>query len=151
MLILLALGFVVMSLWLLGAFGTAPDAPFAWSGWLGLAFFGPAAIILMRRVADRRPQIVADERGLYWRQWSEATIPWDAFESVSVQQVNRQRLLGLTLRDPQAHAPTTPLGQLARYNESLGFAHVTLSAQGLDCSFDELHDAIRFHLERNRR
>jgi hypothetical protein len=138
-----------MSLWLVGALGEAPDAPFAWSGWLGLAFFGPAAIILIRRVSDRRPQLIVDDRGLYWRQWSEQVIPWAEFGSVAVQTVNSQRLLGLTLRNPAAHPPTTPLGQLSRYNEQLGFAHVTLSAQGLDRSFDELHQAIVFHLERS--
>jgi hypothetical protein len=151
MLIVLALGFVLMSLWLIGAFGSAPDHGLGWSGWIGLAFFGPAAVILIRRVSDRRPQIIADQRGLYWRQWSGQTIPWEEFDSIEVQHISGQRLLGLNLRDPDAHPPTTPLGKLARYNEQLGFAHVTLSAQGLDRSFDEMHGAFTHFLQQRRR
>ena len=148
-LILLSLGFVVLSLWLVGAFGAAPDAPMAWSGWVGLLFFGPCTVILARRVSDPRAQIILDEQGLYWRQWSEAVIPWTAFSAMEVCHVQRQRLLGLTLARPQDYPPETMLGQLARYNEQLGFPHVTLSAQGMDCSFDELHDAVRGFLPRH--
>ena len=150
-LILLCFGFMAISLMLLGVFGDGSRHGLGWSGWIGLAFFGPAAAILIRRVSDRRPQIVVDHRGLYWRQWSDEIIPWREFESVAVHQVNRQKLLSLSLRDPEAHPPTTPLGKLARYNEALGFAHVTLSAQGLDCSFDQLHEAILARLKRSER
>jgi hypothetical protein len=127
---------------MLGAFGERPDTPFPWSGWLGIAFFGPAALILMNRLRDRRPQIVADERGLYWRQWSEEIIPWREFSGVTVHQVSGQRLLGLTLRNRAAYPATTRLGQLARYNAELGFSDVTLSAQGLDRSFEDLRNAV---------
>ena len=145
----LSLGFVVLSLWMIGAFGSYPDNGLGWGGWLGLIFFGPCTVILLRRVADRRPQIIADSRGLYWRAWSEEVIPWSELNGITVHHVQRQRLIGLRLRNRAAYPPTTKLGQLARYNAELGFSDVTLSAQGLDRSFDELHRAINHQLLRN--
>lgn len=144
-LILLALSFVVLGLWMLGLFDGHPKPPFPWAGWVAILFFGPCAAILVRRLFDRGEQIVIDGNGVYSKQWSSRTVPWAEIAAIEAAAVNRQRFLCLFLLHPDRYPPDTVLGQMMRANRALGFGDLALSATGTNRRFEDLVEAVAVH------
>jgi len=107
-------------------------------GWAGVLFFGICAIVGMRQLFRTDAVIEMGPEGLLWRRWSNATIPWTAFDHAAVAEIHRQRMLTLWLQEPEAYPSTTLSGRMAGANKAMGFGDLSLSASGLDCSFDEL-------------
>lgn len=142
LLILLAIGFVVAGAWIAGLFGPPPRAGREWAGWLSMFFFGLCAVIAVPRLFDRSDQIVIDRNGVFWRRWSEMTIPWSAVQSWQIGQVRNQRFVCLSLRDA-AQFPRAGVGALlGGVNRGMGFGDVALTAVGTDRSFDEMLAAV---------
>ena len=105
------------------------------------------AVIGVRQLFRTEPVIEMGPEGLLWRRWSRQTIPWDAFERAAIGQIQNQRMLTFWLGDPAAYPSTTFSGRTAGANKALGFGDITLSAAGLDCSFDELVAAFETHAD----
>ena len=64
LLLLAALGFVVLGLFFVGAFGPVPRPGQEWVGWMSTLFFGFCFVVGLQRLFDRRDQIVIDEAGI---------------------------------------------------------------------------------------
>ncbi|MDF7776578.1 hypothetical protein P1X14_15080 [Sphingomonas sp. AOB5] len=112
--------------------------PVPWIGWAAIVFFGLAGVAWSRQFFSGGPVIEISPEGLYYRRWSEATIPWDAFDRAAIGQIHRQRMLTFWLRDPAAWPSTTLQGRTAGANKAMGFGDISLSMAGLNRSFDEL-------------
>ena len=85
--LLLLLGcfaFVIAGIWIAGVFGEAPEPGREWVGWLSAFFFGAGGLVICGRLFDDEVQIRISGSGIYYRQWSEQTIPWGAIAEVSV-------------------------------------------------------------------
>lgn len=112
--------------------------PVPWIGWAAIVFFGLAGIAWSRQFFSGGPVIEISPEGLYYRRWSEATIPWDAFERAAIGEIHRQRMLTFWLRNPADYSSTTLQGRTAGANKAMGFGDISLSAIGLNRSFDEI-------------
>jgi hypothetical protein len=139
-----SIGFVVAGLWLVGAFGAPPSTTLkaTLAGWGGIVFFGLCAIVLARRLFQAGVEIRVDADGIYWRRWSDQTIPWNAIARISTGEIRRQRFVCLFLIDPHAFPSHGIAGKLAGANAAMGFGDIALSATGTDASFDQLMAAI---------
>lgn len=115
------------------------------AGWVGMIFFPLCIVIALRQFFRTGPVMEIGPEGLCWRRWSDQTIPWHAFVRAEAVAVNRQKMLSLWLRDPQAWRSTRLLGRLAGANKALGFGDITLTAQGTDRSFEEMAGAVHDH------
>jgi hypothetical protein len=142
LMVLGAAAFVALGLWLAGLFGPPPKPGREWLGWLASVFFGFAGIVGARRLFDRSDQLVIDRNGIFWRHWSETTIPWSAIESFSRHSIRRQQFLSLHLKSPAMFPRSGAGGWVGNLNRGLGFGDIALTVAGTDRSFDELVEAI---------
>jgi hypothetical protein len=139
-----SIAFVLAGLWLVGAFGTPPSTSLkaAVAGWAGIGFFGLCSVVLARRLFQAGVEIRIDANGIYWRRWSDQTIPWNAIARISTGEIRRQRFVCLFLIDPRAFPSQGIAGKLAGANAAMGFGDIALTATGTDTSFDDLMAAI---------
>lgn len=137
-----ALGFVIAGLYLTGLFGPPANPHQILVGWFIILFFGFAAYRGVLRLLGPDEQIIIDGNGIFSRQHSEATIPWDAIRAYDFRMAESQRFVCLHLKDP-AQFPRAGAGKwLGAFNKGLGYGDVILSAAGTNCSFDELWAAV---------
>lgn len=135
-----ALGFVALGIFLLTI--DPPDTRRTLAGVAAIVVFGVFFLIGLSRLNDQGVDIRIDQRGIWWKRWSEETIPWSAIERISVSEIRGQRFACLFLHDPAAHRSTTFAGKLARANRAMGFGDIALTASGTDASFADLIAAI---------
>jgi len=140
-----SIGFVALSLFMLGAFDGKPKPPFPWAGWVGMLFFGPAAFILARRLFDPEDQLVIDERGIFSKHWSSRTVPWHDIERIETAKVHREQFLCIFLAQPERYPPETLIGRAMLANRAMGFGDLAVSVTGTNRSFDELCEAVSRH------
>lgn len=153
-LLLLLLGgvvFVVLGIWLAGIAGQPLKPGVEWIGWLSILFFGACSILIFTRLFDNRDQIRISSSGLYYRQWSEQTIPWEEMVEISVWQFRRQRFIVLSLVRPDQYPSTKFTGKMAGANRMLTGGDITVNLTGLDRGFDEAWAAIEYYRGARRR
>jgi hypothetical protein len=145
LLMVVALAFVGLGAWMVGAFGGQPDHRFKIQavGWVSIVLFGLCAILITRRLFEADVEIRIDANGIYWRRRSSQVIPWNAIDRITIGKVRGQRFACLFLRDPRAFPSDGFTSMLAGANKALGFGDVALGATGTDRSFDELIGAIK--------
>ena len=56
-------------------------------GWVNAILFGFTLLVGIAQLFDRRPQLIANESGLYERLSLTAPIPWSAIEHISLKRV----------------------------------------------------------------
>jgi type II secretory pathway pseudopilin PulG len=118
-------------------------------GWV-CALMGVAVLpVAAKRMSFAGPAIRIDQNGIYWHSWSDKPIPWSNIAGYRAYSIHRQKMIGLTLRDPNRDRSTSLLGGLARFNAMTGFGHVSLSAQSTDKGFDEMLQAVEYHSARH--
>ena len=149
LLLLGAVGFIALGLWLTGLFGEPPQSR-RWSpamvhviGWAAILFFGACAIVGAGRALDSGPQLTISVLGIQWRPWSEDVIPWAEIRDVSVWQFGAQKAIVLQLDNPARFPSRAVLGKLAGANRAMTGGDISISLTGLDKSFDEAFAAIR--------
>ncbi len=135
-----ALGFVAIGVWLLRLEGPTTERTLA--AWAAIAVFGAFFLIGLPRLFQQGVALRIDPQGVWWRQWSDQTIPWSAIERMSVGEIRHQRFACLFLRDPRAFPSSTVLGKLASANKAMGFGDLALNTTGTDQSFDAMMAAI---------
>jgi hypothetical protein len=142
LLVAAAILFAVLSLWMAGLFGAPPRPDKAWIGWIGAPFFALGALMWALRLREPAEQIVIDEAGLTWRQWSEEHIPWSEISAIDEYSIRRQRMFAVHLHDAEAHSPTRLLGKAAAAQAGMGRGHFSIVVTGTDRSADELREAL---------
>ncbi|HEV2817065.1 MAG TPA: STM3941 family protein [Allosphingosinicella sp.] len=142
LLLLGAVAFVALGLWIGGLFGPSPKPGMEWLGWLAAFFFALAPFRLVPRLLDRSDQMIVDRNGIFWRQWSEATIPWSAIRFFSQRSIRGQHFVCLHLKDPAMFPRSGSGAWLAALNRRLDFGDVALTVIGTDRSHAELVAAI---------
>jgi len=118
-------------------------------GWI-CALMGIAVLpVVAKRASFAGPAIRIDQNGIYWHSWSDKPIPWSNIAGYKPYSIHRQKMVGLTLRDPSRDRSPSLIGKMTGLNAMMGFGHVALSAQSTDKSFDELLWAIEHHSARH--
>ncbi len=148
LLIIVAIGFVTTGLWMIGAFGIVPrserlgPAGTVFWGWASIVFFGPGALLLLRRLFDETEQVRIDASGIRWAKWSGELIPWSEITEVSTWSYKRQNCIVLHLREP-SRFPGSGLAQALRsINKQLTGGDIAISMTGTDRSFKDAMAAI---------
>lgn len=149
LLILGAILFVALGLWMVGLFGEVPQSR-RWSpeiiwiiGWASILFFGAAAIFGIRRAFDRDIQLRVSDQGIYWKPWSADTIPWHEVRDVGVWEFRKQKTIILCLHHPERYPSRTLLGKLAGANRGFTGGDISISLSGMTKSFDDTFATIR--------
>lgn len=148
---LLALGaaaFVFGGLLIAGVFGASLRPGSEWIGWLCVAFFGLGGIVALRRMFDGGDVIRISASGVYFKSWSEQTIPWSEIVDVTVWEFQRQKSIILHLRNPDRFPSTKLLGRVAGANRALTGGDIPVSLTGTDGRFEDAMTAIAHHRRR---
>jgi hypothetical protein len=139
MVMLGALGFVVLGVWLAMH---DPNGNAKLAGGAAIVVFGGFFLLGLTRLNAQGVEIRIDQRGIWWKRWSDDTIPWAAIERISVGEIRSQRFACLFLRDPGAYRSTTFLGKMAGANKAMGFGDIALNTASSDKSFSAMMAAI---------
>lgn len=106
-------------------------------GVVGTVLFVGLTVLVVIRFFDRGEQLRVSSDGIYYKQWSEAVIPWDEVVSVTVWKYRRQPAIILHLADPRRFPSTTLLGRLAGANRRLTGGDIAISLTPMDRGFDD--------------
>ncbi|MFM5949393.1 MAG: STM3941 family protein [Novosphingobium sp.] len=140
--------FVAAGLWMVGLFGTPPSshryspAAVTTAGWLCIAFFGLAAVIIAKRLVEGGEALRIGRVGISFTAWSDQTIPWSEITEISEWSMRGQRSIILHLRDPDRFPGSGALGLTAKANRAMTGGDIPISLNGTDRSFDEAVAAI---------
>jgi hypothetical protein len=148
LLIFLALGFVAAGLWMGGVFGPAPTssryppAVVPVIGWSSVAFFGLGALVLVKRLVDRREQVRIGPAGVRSAQWSDQTIPWSEIVDVTTWAYKGQKAIVLHLRDKARFPGRGLAARLAGVNRSLTGGDISISLTGTNGRVEDALSSI---------
>jgi hypothetical protein len=143
LLILGSIAFVVFFLWIIGAFGPPPvlegrgSTRVRYFAWVGIFCFGLCGIVCIKMLFDNDVQVRINAAGIYWKRWSDATIPWAEITEVSVWEVHYQRSIILNLKNPDRYSSTTIMGRLASVNRSMTGGDIAITLSGTTGGFDD--------------
>lgn len=135
--------FVLGCLWGLGFLGPVERPMSPLLGWSGIVFFSLCFLVAVPRILRTGPAVRIDSTGLWWRDWSDRTIPWTEVEAVWPAEIKRQKLLCLRLRHPEEYPPRGFFALTAKANRNMGFGDVAVALSGTDGTFDDMVDAVR--------
>lgn len=147
-LILVSVGFVLLGLWLIGAFGPVPEsrrysAPMLNGiGWLNLIFFSLCGIGWSRRLFDKRAQLEIGPSGVRWRPWSDLVIPWSEVRDVTTWATGGQKFIVLHLNHPERFPGRGLKAMLASASRSLAGGDIHISLTGTDRGFEDAMAAV---------
>jgi len=148
LIVLGAVGFVVLGLWMVGALGEMPSsrrysAPVTMGvGWFSILFFGLCALIGVKRFFDNSPQLRIGPSGLVFSSWSEEVIPWSEIADVTTWSYRRQKAIILHLRDPARFPGRGLSAKLSGANRMLTGGDISISLTGTNRSYDDAMSAI---------
>jgi hypothetical protein len=151
LLTLLASGFVVLGLWMVGAFGPVPTSsryPYLETliiGWACLIFFGFCTIAYVPKLFETDEQLRIDASGIRYTQWSHTTIPWSEISWVTKWRYNRSRFIVLHLHHPHKFPGRGLAAFMAGANRKLTHGDICISLAGTDRRYDEAMSAIDRH------
>jgi hypothetical protein len=146
-----SLAFVVVGLWMLGAFDAAPTPTIQYShlkiliaGWIAVTVGPFAAIKWISKLFVTAEQLRIDAAGIRYSPWSDKTIPWSEVADVTTWSRNAQKRIVLHLRHPDNFPGKGLAGRLASASRKLtgGDVTITILLTGTDRSFDEAMSAI---------
>jgi hypothetical protein len=113
-------------------------------GWLAIIFFGGGALLPLWLIADRRPRLIIDEKGIYDRTLHIDKIPWNEIEGAYKKSVGNQDFICLKLRDSQKYLPNLSgfLKEQLEKNLELGFQPINLNLTGIHGKTDQILELI---------
>lgn len=111
-------------------------------GLAGMAFFGAAALVAVRKLFDRKPGLIVDAEGIVDNASGIAAgrIPWTDILGFEQRRISNQRLLSVLLKNPEAYVAKSGAFKrlLQRANLAMGYSPVMLSSNALSVDFDTL-------------
>lgn len=148
LLFLLSLGFVVVSLGMIGAFGAPWVSPRRslvvgmGIGWFSLIFSGACVISIGRSLLDTGALLRIGEQGIWWKRWSDVIIPWSEITEVTTWQHKGQKFLILHLRDPAQFPGQGVMGWMGKANRALTGGDIGITMTGTDRRVNEALAAV---------
>ncbi len=115
-------------------------------GGVGITFFGPCAVVLLKRSFNSGVVLRIDEAGVWAKGVPNAPIPWSEILETHDYAASGQRMLGIEPRDPSRYRAQGLVGRLAGANRALtGVDAVWLTTTGTDRTHAELVEAVARH------
>ena len=116
-------------------------------GAAAVIFFGICAVFAITKFFDKRPGLIIDENGITDNSSgvSGGLICWEEITGLSTAQVHNQRFILLMVNDPEKRIEAEPGSfkkRMMKINYRMYNTPVCISANGLQCNFDELYRLI---------
>ena len=119
---------------------TLEDPPYARVvGWIGVVFFGLAAIPIIGQIVRGGVAIVLSAEGIEDARLGVGLIPWRDVSQVWVAKVRSSRFVCIRLVHRETYVTRLPTQKrvIAWVNRSMGFGDLAISFQGLRPGIDE--------------
>lgn len=115
--------------------------------WFGVPFFALCTLVILARLLRAGATVSIGPAGIRDVRFSPDIVPWSAVVDVEGLAMHGQRMLLMKL-DPafeQGIRKTRLVRAFGAINAALGYGGLSVSAQGLDGSFDDLVLAVIKH------
>lgn len=123
-------------------------------GLASMVFGGFGVIVTTRKLFDQSPGLVLDELGLTDNSsaFSAGLIPWSDISGFEIRQIQRQRMLYVLLKDPDAYISRFgPVKQaLLKASRRIAASPVAITSSSLSINFDELVELVDRHFAASR-
>ncbi len=145
--ILLSVVLAVIGLGVL-ALGEASVPDSGLIGAVNLALAAGVLIVVVRAGRDRRPRMVIDPEGLWYRDWKIGKVAWTQVAGASLGGSRLMSFVVLRLRDPEGFVAALPQAERAslRSNRLVRLPELRIPNAALETSLDELLATIRANL-----
>jgi hypothetical protein len=113
-------------------------------GLVNLGLAGGIAFHIWRLSRNKRPRLVIDQRGIWFRDWKLDPVPWSQIEGTLQKGGRLQAFLCLQLRDPEGLFSSLPAEQRgkAQANRLIRPPLLMIPAHSVDADFSEIRAAI---------
>jgi hypothetical protein len=113
-------------------------------GLVNLGIAGGIAFHIWRLSRDKRPRLVIDQKGIWFRDWKLNPVPWSQIESTLQKGGRLQAFLCLKLHDPEGLFSSLTAKQRgkARANRLIRPPLLMIPAHSVDADFSEIRAAI---------
>jgi hypothetical protein len=142
---------LIASLWLL-AWPQVRETPTGLLGGVVTLFMAVSAPLLLWQVFDRRPFLIVDEWGIFYRPFGLDVIPWSAIADIHLKSVTGTTLIDLELDRPEEwlaqssmmHRSLAWLNRLMGYPDfSLNFSRIAARPEVVFERMQQFHSALR--------
>ena len=148
LIMLAAVPFVAVGLWMGGVFGPPPSSSryppeFVFAiGWISVVFFGLCGVMAIRRLFDEREQLRIGPAGIRAAQWSDQTIPWSEIVDVTTWSYRSQKAIILHLRDRTRFPGRGMAAILSGANRNLTGGDISISLTGTNRRVEDALSSI---------
>ncbi len=115
-------------------------------GVVSILFFGSGGMVSLRKLANSKPGLIIDQRGIYSRDagFPQEFIPWREIAGFDTWEIHRQRMVTIRFADPEAFIKQqSALKQKwFKTNQALCGSPLALNAGILPCSHEELIEML---------
>jgi hypothetical protein len=136
LLLIACIGFVAAGIWMV--------IEGEWFGWFSILFFGSGIPIFIWQIADSRPRLIMDARGVLDRTLGVGYIAWSDIQAAYVRSISGNDFICLELKNPEKYA--RKLSKVKRAmsaaNRNLGFTDFNLNLSGIDARTDEIFELV---------
>ena len=117
-------------------------------GAVNLALAAGVLIVVVRAGRDRRPRMVIDPEGLWYRDWKIGKVAWTQVAGASLGGSRLMSFVVLRLHDPDGFVATLPQAERAslRSNRLVRLPELRIPNGAVETSLDELLATIRTSL-----
>ena len=124
-------------------------------GYASIIFFGFCAGVLIRKLPDKKPGLIIDGSGLIDNSGglSAGRILWADILSISILEIQRQKLLMLEVKNPEAYISRQRSlfkRKGMELNHRMYGTPLSITANALKVPFGELFDLLQRRLEEKR-
>lgn len=125
------------------------------AGIASILFFGLGAVVMAIKLGDKKPGLIVDAEGITDNTSliSNRFIPWADITAINVLQIGKQRLIMLHVSNPEDYIIEQGnflKKKALQMNFNQYGTPLSITANGLKCSFDELYNLLREKLGDNK-
>jgi hypothetical protein len=131
-------------------------AKIAIAGYGSIIFFGLCAFLFLRKLPDKQPGLIIDDKGLIDNSsgLSAGHVLWSDIENISVIEIHMQKLIMLHVTNPQHYInrqPSLLKRKGMQFNKKMYGTPLSITSNGLKISFDKLFNLLTDKLQESRK
>jgi len=161
-LLLVGMGFVALGLWFTispstfvdTGYRNRPKLEIEAVGYASIIFFGACAIVGLFKLFDGRPGLIINNEGIILNPISSTSlVKWTEIDKFDIKTINRTKLISIYLKNPDEYIDrqTNSFKRKALMLTLKTFGTpLSISATGLNCSFDDLYNFLTYKLNQKR-
>jgi hypothetical protein len=125
-------------------------------GTASVLFFGTCAFFILRKLAESKPGLIINQEGITDDSSAVANglILWRDITNIRIVEVSRQKIIMIHVLNPESYvnsASSTFKRKMLQLNYKMYGTPLSLSSNGLKCSFEELYQLVLSTWKANQR